>query len=290
MAKPARKRQHPGEAMLATWARLGLDRLLLLCFAIFTVVAILGYGTFGLHPELLQDIPGALEFYASSYQLFSQGQVWFAFVLIVIYLSRSVGIKWLASFALVYGLSLSSELMGTNYGLPFGAYTYTELLGYKILGHVPVVIPLSWFYMALPSYFIARQTFKGEDSPGRTLKIIALGALLLTIWDLALDPAMSYLTPFWVWSDTGPYYNMPWLNLAGWYVTGLALMGAFTALKTSNWVDSLDRRWVLPYYGLNVILPIGMCAVAGSWLAVIVTTLAVAGVFTFIYWVKRPTL
>ena len=54
--------------------------------------------------------------------------------------------------------------------------------------------------------------------------------LLLLAWDLALDPAMSYATRYWIWGDEGPYYGMPWLNLFGWYVTGVVLMAVLSLL------------------------------------------------------------
>jgi uncharacterized membrane protein len=39
-------------------------------------------------------------------------------------------------------LSLSSELIGTGTGWPFGNYEYTAFLGYKVLDRVPFSIPL----------------------------------------------------------------------------------------------------------------------------------------------------
>ena len=46
------------------------------------------------------------------------------------------------AFAALYAISLTSELLGTGTGLPFGEYSYTPLLGIKWFGLVPVVIPL----------------------------------------------------------------------------------------------------------------------------------------------------
>ena len=44
-------------------------------FAAFTAFALLGYGTFGMHPELLARFPGAVDAYDSAYRLFSRGQI-----------------------------------------------------------------------------------------------------------------------------------------------------------------------------------------------------------------------
>jgi len=82
-------------------------------------------------------------------------------------------------------LSLSSELLGTSTGFPFGHYHYLSGLGYKIAGLVPFTIPLSWFYLGLVSYVIARAGLaggKGEINWVRQLGAIALGAMLLTAY------------------------------------------------------------------------------------------------------------
>jgi hypothetical protein len=71
------------------------------------------------------------------------------------------------------------------------------------------------------------------------------GSLILLAWDLALDPAMSYATRYWVWGETGPYYGMPWLNLFGWYVTGLALMGVLDVVPRGRWTARIDPAWWL---------------------------------------------
>ena len=42
------------------------------------------------------------------------------------------------------------ERVGTRTGLPFGRYAYTEALRPQI-AHVPVIVPLAWFGMGLPS-------------------------------------------------------------------------------------------------------------------------------------------
>jgi uncharacterized membrane protein len=44
-------------------------------------------------------------------------------------------------------MSLVAELIGTSVALPFGDYSYSGLLGHRILGLVPFPIPVSWFYM-----------------------------------------------------------------------------------------------------------------------------------------------
>lgn len=247
-------------------ARLGLAVLY-----VFTLVALAGYATFGLHPGLLARVPGVAGFYADSFVFFAQAQIWLAWLVLVLLLTERVGLRWVPAFAALYLVSLTSELSGTVLGIPFGEYRYTSALGPKLFGHVPVVIPLSWFFMALPSYVLARAVL-----PTRRLAAVGMASLILLGWDLALDPAMSRATAYWVWGEAGAYYGMPWMNLFGWYVTGLALMAALVVLGADRWVERLPLRWLAGFYGANLLLPVGMSAAAGLWGAVFATLGALA--------------
>ena len=151
--------------------------------------------------------------------------------------------------------SAAGEFVGTGYGIPFGGYEYTHLLGYKLGGRVPAVIPISWFLMALPSWVLAREMFPGKE---RWAARAVLGAYLLTAWDLALDPAMSFLTPYWRWEESGPFYGMPWVNLAGWMGTGVVLMVTMEILGARRWASRLSTPWMTAYYAVVLLMPLGM--------------------------------
>lgn len=238
----------------------------------FTAFALIGYATFGLHPALLVLFPQFARFYGIAFQFFAQAQIYIAFAVIAAVLALYAGARWVAAFVALYVLSLSSELLGTGAGIPFGEYHYTAALGPRWFGRVPVVIPLSWFFMAVPSYAAARAAF-----PARPLARVMMASLILLSWDLALDPAMSHATRYWVWGETGAYYGMPWLNLFGWYVTGLVLMAALALLRSDAWVAAVPLRWMLAFYGANLLLPVGMSAAAGLWGAVAATAAALGG-------------
>lgn len=234
----------------------------------FTLVAVLGYGVFALNPGRIPNIPALFAFYSISFNFFAQAHIWVCLLVLAIALVRHIGWTWLPALAVVYLLSFTSEHVGTGYGIPFGGYSYTELLGPRVGPRVPIVIPLSWFLMALPSYLLASATF---PPPGRRLLRILFASLLLVTWDLALDPAMSYLTPYWRWEDTGPYYGMPWLNLLGWYITGLVIITAIDRMGGTGWGPRLPLRFMLLYYLGVLLMPLGMMVMAGLWLGVFVT-------------------
>ncbi|MBW4694793.1 MAG: carotenoid biosynthesis protein [Lyngbya sp. HA4199-MV5] len=149
-------------------------------------------------------------------------------VTVALYAYRTLGLRALLLFMVpAIGLSLSSELLGTSTGFPFGHYGYLNGLGYKIAGLVPFTIPLSWFYVGLSTYLLA---WVGLDAIGfkgwqKQLGSILLGSILLTAWDFVLDPAMSQSAyPFWEFRDPGQFFGMPYRNLTGWVGTGALFM------------------------------------------------------------------
>lgn len=239
----------------------------------FTLVAVVGYGIFGLNPARLPAGGFSRGLYNVSFQLFAQAQILIALAILMIPMVRRCGWRLLVPFAAVYVLSFLSEHIGTGYGIPFGGYEYTGLLGARVGPRVPVLIPVSWFLMAVPSWVMARATL-GAGS--RRSSRVLVGAAWLVAWDLALDPAMSALTPYWRWAETGPYYGMPWMNLVGWYVTGIVLLGVLDGLAGWARLDALPTRWMAGFYGAMVLMPVGMLAASGAWLAVIVTVVAIA--------------
>lgn len=164
-------------------------------------------------------------------------------------------------------VGLAAELLGTTTGWPFGAYAYGDLLGAKILGHVPVSIPPSWYAMGLVSFALA-----GAVTASPALRIVT-GAAYMVLWDVALDPAMSYGFPAWVWQVEGQFYGMPLLNLAGWFVTAAVIMaGASRILEGRRLEDGVAVKAV---WLAGCALPLGISAVRGMWWAVAIALPAV---------------
>lgn len=248
-----------------------LDTWGLIVLGLFTAASLAGFTSFGRHPELLARFPSSRDFYAPAFEVFAQGHIVIAFLALALSLTMRAGMRWLPGLLVAGTLSLGMELLGTATGFPFSGYRYTELLGVQVAGLVPVLIPLSWFMMAFPSYVLARRMAGGRVGGW------ALGALLLTTWDLTLDPAMSALSPYWVWESEGGYYGMPLVNLAGWFGTGVLIMAGFDAVKAGRVADRVPARLMEVYYATVLALSLAMTLVAGYWLAVVLTV-AVLGI------------
>jgi uncharacterized membrane protein len=43
-------------------------------------------------------------------------------------------------------------------------YHYTDQLGYKFLGLVPLLIPIAWFMLSYPSFIITSRLIQGGKS------------------------------------------------------------------------------------------------------------------------------
>jgi phytoene/squalene synthetase/uncharacterized membrane protein len=266
-----------------------MDRVslvLLSVLAIFSLIAILGYWFFALNPQNLARFPESASFYSVSYRFFAQGQVWLSGLVLAIHLVRQAGFRWILPLVVVYILSLSSELLGTTTGFPFGDYAYTSFLGAKWFDHVPFLIPLSWFTMALPSWIMTGSLIGWESN--KVVRWLLTGFLLM-VWDLALDPAMSFLVPYWEWGVEGAYYGMPFINLAGWFVTGVVLAAALDWTGLHRWRHMLSVRWLSAYYVVLFMLPVGMLAVAGEWLGVVTSVVVFCATIEAYARMRRPS-
>ncbi len=154
--------------------------------------------------------------------------------------SVALGVRLaLAFFAITTVTSWIFEEIGVATGLVYGPYHYTSTLG-PWLGSVPVLIPLAWFMLVYPTYVVANLIGHGwpVGTPGdrrHLVRLALVGALVMTAWDLVVDPLLSGPTVgAWVWEGGGPYYGVPLQNSLGWIMT------SFTVYLLYR---SVERRW-----------------------------------------------
>ncbi len=270
-------------------------------FCLIGHIVSMAFGLAGLllvvpHAEVILSLGGEVGQTAMQWSMAGGGVVYMVLgtVAVAIYAYRQLGLKPLLTFMLpsVF-LSLGSELLGTSTGFPFGHYSYLSGLGYKIAGLVPFTIPLSWFYLGLVSYLIARAGLDVDQKPSllRHASAIGLGALILTCWDFVLDPAMSQTAlPFWYWQQPGAFFGMPYQNFAGWTGTG-ALFMTVAAVLWRNTPLKLDRSQLsvpLVVYLSNFAFAAVMSCASGFWIPVLLGLLmGVAPVLT-LWWMAQP--
>jgi putative membrane protein len=202
--------------------------------AVFTYDAVLRAALVGL--VALPLVPGGLKVLTLILTLFSVTHAWYSLG----------GRATTAFFVLSAAISWGYEQVGVMTGLVFGPYHYTDYLGPK-LGDVPLLIPLAWFMMIYPSYVTANLIGTGRadvagggagsDGGGacRLIGLAAISAVVMTAWDLVIDPILSGPSAkAWIWETGGPYFGIPIQNYAGWLLT------TFTVYLAYRW---LARRW-----------------------------------------------
>ena len=110
------------------------------------------------------------------------------------------------------------EQIGVSTSWPFGEYTYSSTLGPKLFS-VPLVVPFAWVMIAHPCLVAARRIGKSW--------VFLYGALLMTAWDLFLDPLMV-TAGRWTWVVTGSHVpfqpEIPLSNTFGWLLSSMALI------------------------------------------------------------------
>jgi len=136
----------------------------------------------------------------------------------------------LGAIAIVAGWC--AEQMGASYGWFFGDYDYTDVLGPR-LGQVPLVIPLMWFALTYTGYVMAnlilwQRPCSGAAGVRRTVSIAFLTALIVTAYDLGVDPYMVYKLGAWIMDKKdGWWFGETLQGFAGWMLVAFAIVCAF---------------------------------------------------------------
>ncbi len=147
-------------------------------------------------------------------------------------LGKRSALTLLACTAIV---SFLFEALGVATGWVYGPYHYTDKLGPRLLG-VPFLIPLAWFLMAYPSYLFAETLTPRTSLSKRYLWVATLAGLIMTSWDLVMDPQMVR-GEHWIWEVQGPYFGIPLRNFWGWWLT------IFVAVLLFLWLTRSSGNW-----------------------------------------------
>lgn len=252
--------------------------LALILFSTLAMVTILA----GEIPLLLQG-PFAARVYAWGWTY--SGQVYIllgAFAALAHTAPRFGTTRALLAAVVATAVALASELGGTNFGVPFGPYHYTEMLGHRILGDVPYAIPVSWYYMLYGSLALCSRILPPDDSARSRWRWALVAGACLTAWDVAMEVQMTNVRPFhwawdldraagWVpaWLLTPVHHGMPISNWIGWYLTGVVISRLLLAIvPPSVWgLRVAPTALPLVLYAANGVMPVAVTARHGYWAA-----------------------
>ncbi|HYI05489.1 MAG TPA: carotenoid biosynthesis protein [Reyranella sp.] len=144
--------------------------------------------------------------------------------------SLRYGLKGVVAFAVIcLVVSNAIENLGVATGFPFGPYHYTDALGPK-LGYVPLMIGPAYLGVGYLSWVLAT-VLAGDVKRGAAAAQIfvtpLIGAFIMVLWDLSMDPMASTLSQWWIWEQGGGFFGVPLQNFLGWYLTVFAFMLVF---------------------------------------------------------------
>lgn len=165
-------------------------------------------------------------------------------LLSVVYLVTSDEVKRPLLYALPVLMGFLVEMIGTNTGFPFGEYTYSGILGPRLLG-TPLILGALWWILLRSFTDVFSQM-----SSNKTLISIATGLGML-LMDIFIEPVAIGLK-WWKWQSV----DVPLENYISWFV----LSFVFTRFTMNGQVKNPMSKWVLIVLGgffivLGIFLP-----------------------------------
>ncbi|HSB67089.1 MAG TPA: carotenoid biosynthesis protein, partial [Anaerolineales bacterium] len=139
----------------------------------------------------------------------------------------------LIMFTLSFIVAFTAEALGVNFGLVFGHYYYTPMLGPSLFG-VPFLAALAWEPIVYAAFCLSDILASRWETPTPLLLqktspfwVAAIGALATTAWDMMIDP-IAVSQGWWVWTNGGAYVpyvanGVPITNFLGWLLVAFVI-------------------------------------------------------------------
>lgn len=126
--------------------------------------------------------------------------------------------------AAAYVVGFVAEIVGVQYGVLFGEYSYGRVLGPKVLG-TPFLIGVNWSILVL-SVGVLLQRYIGQAPVWAKA---TTGAAILTAFDFIIEPVATTLQ-MWTWIGN----TVPAQNYVGWFVVSFLLFTLFFKMKITG--------------------------------------------------------
>ena len=136
---------------------------------------------------------------------------------IVLFFDQHKGKSLLWFGGLVFSLGYGIEVLGVQTGKIFGAYSYGEILGFK-LWDTPLMIGVNWLLLVLSAGNLVDQVL----SKGSTYLKIAVAATLMLLLDLLIEPVAIHWT-MWTWENI----DVPLQNYLAWWLIAAVMFGIY---------------------------------------------------------------
>lgn len=133
--------------------------------------------------------------------------------------------KSIIGLMLIFLFGLIVEILGVNYGLFFGEYSYGANLGPKIY-EVPYVIGFNWVLLIIATGSISDKLIKGKE-----IYKILFGSFLMVLVDLLIEKSAPKLD-FWEFLIS----PVPFSNYLWWFIFSLCFQYIFfKTVKTKEY-------------------------------------------------------
>lgn len=149
------------------------------------------------------------------------------FAAAVILFFKYFGMKNLIYIPVIFIFAMLVETAGVKTGFPFGSYYYSDVLQPQIFG-VPAAIGMSWIMTSLSSFLIVRTL-----SPLNPVLNIIPASVLLTGYDIILEPFAAHINKFWVWENG----SVPLSNYIAWFLVSVAVTSVLNFIPRKNSFD-----------------------------------------------------
>jgi uncharacterized membrane protein len=163
-------------------------------------------------------------------QIYRKGQILFGLIVLILHGLLTRGVGPLTMFAVVcLSVGTVAETLGVSKGWIFGRYRYSESMGPRLFGSLPLAVPLMWFAICYLGGSIAELLVRGMSLPSAALPpvrvVVASG--IVTLFDAVIDP-IAVSENRWIWEKPGRYHGVPLSNFIGWLATAMVI---FTPLQ-----------------------------------------------------------
>ena len=168
----------------------------------------------------------------------------------------------LALFLICVSVTFVIENVGSTTGFPFGRYHFEVGSDLPHIGVIPVIVGPLWFGMGYLSWVVATTLLGAPARPTQKFQLIVvpvIAALVMTQWDLVMDPPESTISKAWIWHDGGAHFGVPLSNYFGWLLTSWLFFQAFAIyLARRPDLPSLSSASALRWIAIALYLSSGL--------------------------------
>ena len=127
-------------------------------------------------------------------------------LIIILLCIKDSPIRILKAISIPFFIGFVTEVLGVNFGLIYGSYTYGENLGLETFG-VPLIICLNWSLLTIVSADVGKFIIQNKY-----IRIL-IGALVMTLLDVLIEISAPRFD-FWIFKDG----IVPLKNYFGWFL------------------------------------------------------------------------